>query len=248
MSILRRVEGFLYGDGEPGPPGVMRRDERIEVIVDHRERAGGFADALAGRLEGRHDLRVATLERGDVLLGDRLAIERKRADDFVQSLRDGRLFQQVAALAEEFPERALLLEGTFSVESVGGTNPDALRGAMVSLQFDWGIRILRTRDVEESASYVLLLADRLARRSSGRSATRRADPGAKAGGEATGRELVEAMLSVLPGIGPARAQAIAASHPDMASLLAASPRDFERIEGVGPVVARRLHHMLHAPG
>ena len=248
MSILRRVEGFLYGDGEDDAGSESGRPAGVEVIVDHRERAGGFADAVEARVGERHHVRVETLSRGDVQIGGRIVLERKRADDFVASLHDGRLFHQAGALAEEFHERALLLEGTFSPDSVGGTNPDALRGAMVSLQFDWGIRILRTRDVGESASYVALLADRLARRATGRGRMRRADPGAKAGGEALGPELVEAMLCALPGIGPTRAGAIAAAFPDMPALLAASPRDLEKVDGVGRVVAQRLHAMLHPRG
>jgi len=244
VSILSRVEDFLYGEDPGADPS---RPAGVDVIVDHRERAGGFAEAVEARVGRIHRVRIDTLPRGDVLIGGMIVIERKRADDFVASLHDGRLFHQAGALAEEFPERALLLEGSFSAESVGGTNPDALRGAMVSLQFDWGIRILRTRDVGESAAYVALLADRLARRASGRVRARRSDPAAKAGGEATGRELVEAMLCAVPGIGPTRAAAIANAFPDMPGLLGASPRELETVDGVGRVVAQRLFAMLH-PG
>jgi len=121
---------------------------------------------------------------------------------------------------------------------------NSVRGAMMSLQFDWGIHVFRSRDVRESAVYVLLAAERTARRkmTRGRPAsqvTKVSKDGLASGGG------VEEMLLALPGIGPDRAANIAAKYPTFPLLMGVTAQDLARIDGVGPTTAGRLYALLH---
>jgi len=254
MGIANRLSDFLFGDDEENVPSSEKvtlpgtgQVERIKIIVDHREDAGGFANELE-RLGDRFEVSRAMLDIGDVSINGRIGVERKRADDFVESMKDGRLFHQAGGLAEAYAERAIIVEGGFTAEAVGGMSADAIRGAMVSLQFDWGIHLLRSRDVKESADYIAILGNRLSkRRGSRRSMPPSGVPKLSAESLEDGNT-VEAVVVALPGVGRARAQMIAAKYPDFPSLMRATPRDLGSIEGVGPVLATRIHALLHGGG
>lgn len=225
------------------PTSDLAQGARIVVEIDHRERAGGFVEGVEAHAD-RLDVRIVTLPIADVVVAGVIAFERKRTDDFVSSLKDGRLFHQAASLAESFRERAIIVEGDFSPEILGGMDSNAIRGAMMSLQFDWGIHLFRARDVRESAAYVLLAAERSARRKGSRNRASAVGPKIAKDDLVRGGG-VEEMLLALPGIGPDRAANIAAQYPTFPQLMAASARDLAQIEGVGPTTAGRLHGLLH---
>ena len=86
-----------------------------EVIVDVHE-----PPEIKLALDGL--ITVAPLETGDYLwidsMGKSIAMERKSANDFVQSLR-GRLQEQLSRLVKEFDYPILLTEGNFNVNHDG---------------------------------------------------------------------------------------------------------------------------------
>jgi Fanconi anemia group M protein len=232
MRFLRRLF-----PGEPAAPAARPVPQRAGhpefcIRLDHRERAGGLEAALRARLEERYPLRVETLAVGDVIVGDTLGIERKRVDDFVASLRDGRLFDQAARLADRWPERLLIVEGEFTREVLGGMGARAIRGAMAAMLLDWRIPHIRTRSVEESADWTIAIADRIQRRRHRRIARPKGTAE-----QQSADSVVVAMLLGIPGIGGARAEAIAARYPTMEALLAASVADLAGIDGIGPGTA-----------
>ena len=59
------------------------------------------------------ELRFMALEIGDYIVSDRLAVERKRTDDFACSLIDGKrnLFAQLSDLARVYEKPVLIIEG-----------------------------------------------------------------------------------------------------------------------------------------
>lgn len=234
----------LFRLGEDRPPlaeyahSPSRNHSGVAIRVDHRERAGGFVEALE-RAFGEALVSVETLPVADVIVAGRLAIERKRTDDFAASLKDGRLFQQVARMADEFPERILLVEGDFDREAVGALGGSALRGALLSLALDWRTVPIRTRDVNDSAAFVvqaharvLARSQRLAR--TPRSAVPKLEPLAPAA----------SLLATIPGVGAQRADTIAARFPTAALLMRASETELASLDGVGPETARAVKRIF----
>jgi DNA processing protein len=53
------------------------------------------------------------------------------------------------------------------------------------------------------------------------------------------------VLTLVPGIGPARIKTLVASFPDLTTLLQAGVADFLKIPSIGESLARQLHHCLH---
>ena len=117
-------------------------------MIDHRETKSGVAKVL-DRLG--MELSFAALEIGDYVVSDRLAVERKRTDDFASSLIDGKrnLFAQLSDLARVYEKPVLIIEGgdLFTSRQL---NPNAIYGSLVSIAIDFGVSILYSRDEEET--------------------------------------------------------------------------------------------------
>jgi excinuclease ABC subunit C len=61
-----------------------------------------------------------------------------------------------------------------------------------------------------------------------------------------GKTVRGSVLDGAPGIGPARKKALLKHFGSADRLLAASPEELARVEGMGPALARRLHQFLHS--
>jgi len=81
---------------------------KVSIIVDHRERYSGISRLLVGL---GAEITEEQLAVGDYILSDRMAVERKRATDFLDSLIKKRLFDQIGRLADAYQRPVLLIEG-----------------------------------------------------------------------------------------------------------------------------------------
>ena len=84
-------------------------------------------------------------------------MERKEANDFTGSIKDGRLFQQVRGLKELYEMPVVLIEGN-AFES--GIKYRSLLGVITSLIVDWRVGVLFSHDIGESAEYIRSLCYR----------------------------------------------------------------------------------------
>ncbi|MHA2090658.1 MAG: ERCC4 domain-containing protein [Candidatus Kariarchaeaceae archaeon] len=78
----------------------------MKIIVDHRE------PNMIVEILSKLGVIIETqqLPFGDYILSDQVIIERKRGRDFVQSLYDGRLFNQITQLVEQYEKPILIIE------------------------------------------------------------------------------------------------------------------------------------------
>ena len=99
----------------------------VTIVADSRESRAGIAKALA-TIPGV-TVEQAELSSGDYLIGGGCAVERKAAVDFVTSLMENRLFEQIAKMSVEHERTVILVEG-----DIYGTRsaiaPAALDGAL----------------------------------------------------------------------------------------------------------------------
>lgn len=200
------------------------------VLVDHRERGSGIAEALAA---AGLEVQLADLPVGDYVLGAGLAVERKGPHDLGSSIRDGRIFDQAVRLQSTFAQAVLLIEG-----EPRGIAEDAWRGAVCRLVED-GFTVLHSLDAEDSAAWVVRLAKR----------ARRAGPTARTEGPRRAPRhpsaQSEAMLSVVPGISTTMARSLLVTFGSLGAIAAAAPDGLRTHPGIGPVRAARLSEALH---
>jgi ERCC4-related helicase len=208
------------------------KEEPGRVIVDPREREMGKLLESLGL-----EITLSSLEVGDYVLSDRLAVERKTADDFVSSIIDPErnLFRQISDLARTYDRPILILEGRDLYARQ--MNPASIRGALVSIAVDYGVPIIPTEDREETAAVLSLLAAR--EKKEGR------EP--KAHGHKTARTLKEQqeyLISAIPSVGPAVAKNLLKHFGSIEKIMTASQEDLQQVELVGPKIAERIRELV----
>lgn len=213
---------------------ICEPDEYVPlVIVDPRERD-------MARLLERSGLRIVlrSLEVGDYVLSERLGIERKTADDLIDSIVDPErdLFRQIGDLARTYDRPLLIIEGqNLYARQV---HPNAVRGILATVAVDFGVPIVPTASMEESAALISLMARREHEagyrdvRPHGRKTSR------------TLKEQQEYLVSALPGVGPSVARSLLRHFGSVERIMTATEEELMAVEKVGPKTAARIREIV----
>ncbi len=216
---------------------MKRREERRPLVfVDTRERNSETARELARQ---ECTIKEKLLVVGDYLLSDRVAVERKEAGDFVSSIIDGRLWQQVKALKSNFEKPVLLIEGNDLYGRL--KNPNVIRGAFASLALDWQMPLIWSRDARESAALIFWIARREQFEEQREIAVR----GEKKA-EST-EERQEYLVSGLPGVSIVRARELLRKFGCPQAVFQANGEELQKAEGVGEKTATGIREVLEKP-
>ena len=78
------------------------------IIVDTRERK---LMKILDEKKDKINYKVEQLDIADIIISEEVAIERKEGFDFVSSIMDNRLFEQMLRLKETYLKPILILEG-----------------------------------------------------------------------------------------------------------------------------------------
>jgi len=175
------------------------------------------------------------LDVADFVPFENIGVERKRAEDFVQSIIDGRLFEQMRNLSESYERPLLLVEGNSLYD--GGVHENAIRGALASVALDYGVPIIWTRDKKDTAALLFLIAKR-EQLPKNRIFTVK---GKRKPLE--GKELQEYIVSSLPGIGPMTAKELLKHLKSVDRIFAASENELVDVKGVGKKKARAIREI-----
>ncbi len=213
--------------------------ESLKIVIDHRETKSGVAKVL-DRLG--IELRFMALEIGDYVVSDRLAVERKRTDDFVSSLIDGKrnLFAQLSGLSRAYEKPVLIIEGEdlFTSRQI---NPNAIYGSLVSIAIDFGVSILYSRDEEETASILKILAKREQTEDK-----REINPHGKKSAS-TLAEQQEYLISSISSIGPKAAKNLLLHFGSVEAVMQADIEELKKVKLIGPKTAARIREVLESP-
>ena len=143
----------------------MIKEHVVQIIIDHRESRSGLIDELIDYVYETQTLRITTnvqaaqLEVGDIICSDRVGIERKSVDDFVDTIAnpDRDMVRQLADLKRTFDRPLVILEGD-TIFGLRGIHPEALRAHMAMIAVGFGIPIIPTKCVEETAAQIVTTA------------------------------------------------------------------------------------------
>jgi Fanconi anemia group M protein len=201
----------------------------LTILVDHRERAGSLIETL-----GRQGARVETavLQVGDYVVGDRVGIERKAVADLHRSIRDRRLWTQVAALRADLRRAYLVVEGR-SIDA-GCISRAGIRASLLAVS-ELGVVVVLSADQVDSALWIWRIACR-----HGGTGARPATRSAR-----RGRRPSIAVLSAVPGISPSLALALEAAFGSVAGVARASRQELMAIPGIGATRATSLQRALN---
>ena len=220
-------------------PGIETTPETLKIVVDYREAKSGVANVL-DRLGV--EVSFAALEIGDYVVSDRLAVERKRTDDFVNSLIAGKrnLFAQLSDLTRAYQKPVLIIEGTelFTSRQI---NPNAIYGSLISIAIDFGVSLLYSRDEEESAAILKMLAKREQTDNK-----REVNPHGKKSTH-TLTEQQEYLVSAIADIGPKAARNLLLHFGSVEAIMKADAKELKKVKLIGPKRAAKIREILETP-
>ena len=212
------------------------KGEKIKIIADHREVPSGVVRELT-RMGA--EVETKQLEVGDFLLSERVGIERKTVEDFLQSMIDKRLMTQVRQLTENFDRPVLILEGD-NLYDKRAIHPNAIKGSLASLAVDYHIPILPSKDEIETASLLYAIARREQQGVSKEIPIR---------GEAMGLNLPEQQRFViegLPGVSAVLAKRLLEHFTTVENVMKASEEELMQVHGIGKEKAANIRRVLIA--
>jgi len=210
------------------------------IIVDSRE-ANSAAKIVKGLRERGVNVKVQMLEKGDYVISDACAIERKTVHDFVYTLTRRYLFEQIFTLKEIYSKPLLVLEGYLPIiYKFSRIQPAAVWGAMFNLAKN-GIPMVNTTSYKETIDFLYVAAKQ--------------------------EQIVEKRIPVvhpvkkfenvsdaqvffvasLPNIGREKAVAILKSYQTPLNALINVDDWSRNVRGLGPKITNKVKEMLNTP-
>ena len=211
--------------------------KRYVIHVDSRELKSEVAKRL---FERGAILKVNNLTIGDYVLSDRVVVERKTVDDFVESIIDKNrnVFNQLINLRKNYQKPILIIEGEDLYKKL---SPNAIRGAIATITIDLGIPILFTRDAEETAEYILTLAKR-EQEDRGRDIALHSNKT-----KMTLKEQMEYVVSAISEIGPVIARNLLKHFQTIENIAKADESQLMEVPKVGKKIAKRIVTLMKTP-
>jgi Fanconi anemia group M protein len=214
--------------------------EEPTIIVDSRE-ASSAAKIVKGLIERGVNVKTETLEKGDYILSDQCAVERKTVHDFVYTLTRRYLFEQLFRLKEAYPKSLILLEGYLPIiYKFSHIQPVAVWGAMFSLAKN-GIALVNTTSYKETIDFLYVAAKQeqiVEKRTPTVHPFKKIDT------------LADAQLyfvASLPNIGREKALAVLKSYQTPLNALINVDDWAKTVHGLGPVISNKVKEVINTP-
>lgn len=206
---------------------------QLQVFIDDRELRSSVAKDL---FKKNVVLKPVRLPVGDFVLSDRVVVERKNDADFEASILDGRLFLQAGELKSYFESPLIALVGS----AFQRVQPNALRGALISLAVDYKLPLFFFDTDAELADFLQALAqkeqlqpDRMHRVQF-----------AKKGDSIQDQQRL--IAESLPGMGPKTALSLLQHFKTLQNIANASQKDLESVDGIAQNRANAIRKVFES--
>ncbi|MCX9084473.1 MAG: DEAD/DEAH box helicase [Candidatus Methanoperedens sp.] len=216
-------------------PDPEKKTHVVSVYVDQREIRSHVAHSLE---KLGVEIVLRTLPVGDYVVSDRVGIERKTADDFLGTFLDGGdLFGQISDLVRAYSRPILIIEGE-GLYTKRQIHPNSIRGALSTIAVDFGVPVLFTKDEEDTAALISVIAKR-----------EQADSKKEVNlhGSKTASTLPqqqEYLVSAISEIGPVVSKNLLRHFGSVERIMTATREELMAVELVGPKTADRIREVV----
>jgi len=206
------------------------------IIIDDRETSSKVVEVLSGMGAA---IRLERLAHGDYAIGDRILIERKTVRDFVDTLINRDLLGQIKAMAEAVPRPLIIIEGG-DLYSQRDIHPNAIRGVLAALTLDMGVSLLFTKDEQDTAQMLFVLA----KREDSARGERKVHPYKS---HRSLREEQEYIISAFPEIGLKNARLLLSHFGSVQAITNAQLSELLAIKGIGEKTGQKIFDLCRHP-
>jgi Fanconi anemia group M protein len=230
LDKIKRKLGIKFSS-QPVLEKYVKEENKIKVIVDHREKGSSVIKEL---IELGANINLEKIDNADYLLSSRVGVEMKTTEDFVNSLIDGRLLQQMRELKENFERPLVIVEGEQDIYSVRNVHPNSIRGMLSTIAINYGVPIMFTKNPRETASFLNIIA----KREQDEEGSDFSLHGAKR--EMPLKEWQEYIIASLPGVSSTLAKPLLREFKSVRKVINADEKRLQKVEKIGPVKAKKI--------
>ncbi len=211
---------------------ILKPKDQVVIFVDFREESNikNIIKDLGVNAK-EMDLKV-----GDYICSDRVCVERKTSDDFINSIIDGRIFKQAEELIDNFTKPVLIIEGNYFRESM---NENAIKAALASLILDYGISVITTKNEEDTAKTIYWLAKR-EQKDSQRPIGIKGEKKPK-----DIKKLQEHIISGFPGVSTKISKRILEKFKTIKRFTNTTEEELTKVDGIGKSLAKKLDKLMN---
>jgi len=214
--------------------------EQPTIIIDTRE-ANTAPKILKGLKETGAEIQITTLQKGDYIISDHCAIERKTVHDFVYTLTRRYLFEQLFKLKEVYSKPFILIEGYLPIiYKFSKIQPSSVWGAMFSLAKQ-GIFMIHTTSYKETVDFLYTAAKQeqiIEKRTPVVHPIKKTET-------LTDSQIF--FIASLPNIGREKAVSILKSYQTPINALINANDWATTVYGLGPKITEKVKQVLHTP-
>lgn len=210
----------------------------LSITIDRREKVNGIVSLL------KHNAEVTVKEdflpAGDYVINESIGVERKTTSDFITSIIDRRLFNQIERLKSKYPHTILIIEGN-DLYNISDMSKEAIKGAIYSLAVCWQLPVIFTEDYHETARFLVAAGRQNLQTKKNVLYRTSSKPKSK-----EKRQLF--ILQGLPGIGPSLAQKLIDKFQSIEKIFSAPEEELITIKGIGKDKAKHLKEIIRENG
>ncbi|MCX6798711.1 MAG: DEAD/DEAH box helicase [Candidatus Diapherotrites archaeon] len=241
---IEEAEEEAGGSGESGGQTTLfsfaktENLERIVVYADAREESSTVLELLR---EMGCEVIVRQLGVGDYIPGKDIAVERKTVQDFLSSIVDGRLGQQLVNMAESYERPLVLLEGSLDdLFNSRNIHRNAIVGMLTSIALNYRVPVLFTASPRESAQFIYVIAKR---EQLGKGTDVRLRLGRKG---LTIAEQQRFIVESLPMVGPQTARSLLLHFGSVKALVGAGEKELQEVDKLGKKKAKAIKSVFES--
>jgi ERCC4-type nuclease len=215
-------------------------EKQPTVIVDTRE-ASASPKIVKGLREQGAEIVMKALPKGDYVLSDLCAVERKTVQDFVYTLTRRHLFEQLFKLKEVYAKPFILIEGYIPIiYKFSRIQPSSVWGAMFALAKQ-GIAMIHTTNYKETVDFLYTAAKQeqiVEKRKPAVHPMKKTE---------TLAEAQIFFMASLPNIGREKALSLLEAYLTPMNALLNVERWAKDVHGLGPKITQKVKQVLHEP-
>ncbi len=204
----------------------------VHILIDERERNVRLVELLSSY---NITIDFASLPVGDYIVSKRVAIERKTISDFVHSIENNRLFDQLERLSNTFLKPILIIEG----EDEPMLSNHIINGILAKIYLEYNTQVIRSYSEDDTADIIY----RLAKREQEEKENMPIIVGSKRA--YSDYEFKIMVLSSFPFIGQKTAKKIIEHFKTLKNFANANLYELMKIEGIGKKKAERIIKLLN---
>ena len=194
-----------------------------KIIIDYREKNSLVPAELIG---AGFDVHFQELKVADYIVKD-LAIERKTVSDFIASMKNRRLLNQLEEL-QQYKNRLLIVEGIDEQELYTdsgdwiGMHPNSIRGFLLSILLKHKVPIIFTKNYSDTAKFIAVIARKKDSMETPLNAKKKT---------LDKKEQLQFIIEGFPGIGPKTARKLLKKFKTIKNIINASEEELKEALG-----------------